>query len=55
MYVFDDALDKIMENMFQGKNIMMMNWFWKDKSKAVMMRVNAINTFFLSNISAFDL
>ena len=34
--------DEISEKSFQGKNYITMNWFWKEKVKVAMMRVNAI-------------
>ena len=46
VYLCDDTHDKILETIFQGKNYIMMNWFWKEKLKVVMMRVNVIKILF---------
>ena len=46
VYLCDDTHDKILETIFQGKNYIMMNWFWKEKLKVVMMRVNVIKNNF---------
>ena len=42
-YVGDDEHDEILETNFQGKNYIMMNWFWKKKLKSVMMRLHVTN------------
>ena len=51
IYVCDVTHDEILETIFQGKNYIMMNWFWKDNLKLVMMRVNVIKNIFPYDIT----
>ena len=51
VYVCDSTYNEILETIFQGKNYIMMNLFWKEKLRVVMTRVHVMKNIFLYDIS----